>query len=254
MARSLRGSLLSRADRIKQPTCARVQEVAALYSINRMTPSLLILDCDGTLVDSAGHIAAVFNQAIVTLGYAPLPPERIARIIGLSFDDALHRLLPESSADERARIIHLYRAQYAVSAAGRDPLFDGVREFLDSVREQGRHLAMATGKSRAGALRIIAEHGLGDYFMSVKTGDLCRPKPHPEMLLQILDEMGIHGDRAIMVGDTTFDVEMARAAGIRAVGVGWGAHEADELLEAGAALVVPRLPDLAPHLSRLLPD
>jgi phosphoglycolate phosphatase len=219
-----------------------------------MTPSLIILDCDGTLVDSAGHIAAVFNEAIVTFGYAPLPPERIARIIGLSFDDALNHLLPGSSPDERARIIHAYRARYAVDAAGRDPLFAGVRDFLDSVRHQGRHLAMATGKSRAGAMRIIAEHGLSDYFLSVKTGDVCRPKPHPEMLFQILDEMGIHPDRAIMVGDTTFDVAMARAAGIRAVGVGWGAHEADELLEAGAALVVPGLPDLAPHLPRLLPD
>jgi phosphoglycolate phosphatase len=219
-----------------------------------MAPSVVILDCDGTLVDSAAHITAVFNEAIVTLGYAPLPPERIARIIGLSFDDALRHLLPETSADERARIIHFYRAQYAVNAVGRDPLFSGVREFLDLVREQGRHLAMATGKSRAGALRIIAEHGLSDYFAAVKTGDLCRPKPHPEMLLQILDEMGVPADRAIMVGDTTFDVEMARAAGVRAIGVGWGAHEAEELADAGAALVVPALPDLAPHLARLLPD
>jgi phosphoglycolate phosphatase len=211
-------------------------------------------DCDGTLVDSAGHIAAVFNEAIASLGYAPLPLERVTRIIGLSFDDALHHLLPESSADERARIIHIYRARYAVNAVGRDPLFAGVREFLDLVREQGRHLAMATGKSRAGALRIIAEHGLGDYFAAVKTGDLCRPKPHPEMLLQILDEMGVPADRAIMVGDTTFDVAMAHAAGIRAIGVGCGAHAADELADAGAELVVPSLPDLAPHLPRLLAD
>jgi phosphoglycolate phosphatase len=219
-----------------------------------MPPSVVILDCDGTLVDSAGHIVVVFNEAIAALGYAPMAPERIARIIGLSFDDALRHLLPESSPDERERIIHFYRAQYAVNAVGRDPLFAGVREFLDLVREQGRHLAMATGKSRAGALRIIAEHGLGDYFAAVKTGDLCRPKPHPEMLHQILDEMGLPPDRALMVGDTTFDVEMARAAGIRSIGVGCGAHAADELAEAGAELVVPSLPDLAPHLTRLLAD
>lgn len=219
-----------------------------------MTPSLVILDCDGTLVDSAGHIAAVFNEAIVSLGYAPLPLERIARIIGLSFDDALHHLLPESSADERARIIHFYRAQYAAHAAGRDPLFAGVRDFLDTVRGDGRWMAMATGKSRAGALRVIAEHRLSEYFAAIRTGDVCRPKPHPEMLWQILDELGVSADRAVMVGDTTFDVEMARAAGIRAVGVGWGAHQSEELIEAGAALVVPRLPDLAPHLPRLLPD
>jgi phosphoglycolate phosphatase len=219
-----------------------------------MTPSLVILDCDGTLVDSAGHIAAVFNQAIVSLGYAPLPAERIARIIGLSFDDALQRLLPDSKEDERARIIHAYRARYAVDGVGRDPLFAGVREFLGGVRHEGRLMAMATGKSRAGALRVIAEHQLTHYFAAIRTGDVCRPKPHPEMLWQILDELGVSADRAVMVGDTTFDVEMARAAGIRAVGVGWGAHHSEELAEAGAELVVPRLPDLAPHLPRLLQD
>ncbi len=220
----------------------------------RMTPSVVILDCDGTLVDSAAHITAVFNESVVTLGYAPLPPERIARIIGLSFDDALNHLLPEATADERSRIIHAYRARYAVNAAGRDPLFAGVREFLDLVRGQGRHLAMATGKSRTGALRIIAEHGLGEYFAAVKTGDLCRPKPHPDMLWQILEELGVPAERAVMVGDTTFDMEMARAAGVRAIGVGWGVHASDELANAGADLVVPSLPDLGQHLPTLLAD
>lgn len=219
-----------------------------------MTPSLLILDCDGTLVDSAGHIAAVFNETAAAFGYAPLPNERVARVIGLSLDDALSRLLPDCPAEERTRIIHAYRARYAVDAAGRDPLFSGVRNFLDTVRREGRWMAMATGKSRPGALRVIAEHELGSYFATIRTGDLCRPKPHPEMLHQILDELGVSADRAVMVGDTTFDVDMARSAGMRAVGVGWGAHPPDELIQAGAELVVPRLPDLASHLSRLLPD
>lgn len=219
-----------------------------------MTPSLVILDCDGTLVDSAAHIAAVFNDTVAGFGYAPLPPERVARVVGLSLEDALGRLLPDCPATDRPRIIHAYRARYAVEAAGRDPLFAGVREFLEAVYRDGRWMAMATGKSRAGALRIIAEHDLAGYFATIRTGDLCQPKPHPEMLLQILDELGLSADRAVMVGDTTFDVEMARAAGMRAVGVGWGAHEADELAEAGAELVVERLPDLAPHLRRLLPD
>ncbi len=219
-----------------------------------MTPSLLILDCDGTLVDSAGHIATVFNETVAAFGYAALPNERVARVIGLSLDDALTRLLPDSPAAERPRIISAYRARYAVNAAGRDPLFAGVREFLDTVRREGRWMAMATGKSRPGALRVIAEHELGDYFATIRTGDLSRPKPHPEMLHQILDELGVPADRAVMIGDTTFDVDMARAAGIRAVGVGWGAHPSAELIQAGAHLVVPRLPDLAPHLPHLLPD
>ena len=218
-----------------------------------MTPSLVILDCDGTLVDSAAHIAAVFNETVASFGYASLTTERVARVIGLSLDDALGRLLPDCPAAVRPRIIHAYRARYAIDGAGRDPLFTGVREFLDAVRREGRWLAMATGKSRAGALRVIAEHELGDYFATIRTGDVCRPKPHPEMLVQILDELGLPADRAVMVGDTTFDVEMAHSAGMRAIGVGWGAHDPNELAQAGAELVVPRLQDLARHLPRLLP-
>ena len=137
--------------------------------------------------------------------------------------------------------------------AGKNPLYEGVREFLDAVRREGRWMAMATGKSRPGALRVVAEHGLAPYFPIIKTGDVCRPKPDPDMLLQILDELGLPPDRAIMVGDTTFDVDMANAAGVRAVGVTCGAHGREELALAGAHLVLDRLPDLAPHLDRLLP-
>jgi phosphoglycolate phosphatase len=112
---------------------------------------------------------------------------------------------------------------------------------------------MATGKSRAGALRVVAEHELSRYFPIIKTGDTCRPKPDPDMILQILEELDLSPDRAIMVGDTTFDVEMANAAGVRAVGVTCGAHASDELALAGADLILSSLPDLAPHLPTLLP-
>ena len=218
-----------------------------------MRPCVVILDCDGTLVDSQGHIAAVFNETITAFGYEPVEPDAVYRVIGLSLDDALRRLLPDSSPDLRDRLIHAYRARYAVDVAGKNPLYDGVREFLDALIAQGRRLAMATGKSRSGALRVVAEHGLSEYFAAIKTGDVCRPKPDPDMLLQILDELGLPPDRAIMVGDTTFDVDMANAAGVRAVGVTCGAHGREELALAGAHLVLDRLPDLAPHLDRLLP-
>lgn len=218
-----------------------------------MPSSVVIVDCDGTLVDSPGHIASVFNRTIVEFGYAPLAPEVVYQVIGLSLDEALHRLLPACDDDHRERIIHAYRAHYAEDGSGKNPLYDGAREFLDGVRAEGRWLAMATGKSRSGALRVVAEHGLSSYFAAIKTGDLCRPKPHPDMLLQILDELGLAPERAVMVGDTTFDIDMAHAAGIQAVGVTCGAHGCDDLEQAGAALIVPRLADLAPHLSRLLP-
>lgn len=218
-----------------------------------MPPSVVILDCDGTLVDSPGHIAAVFNEVITEFGYAPVAPGAVYRVIGLSLEEALVRLVPDCADDRRARIIHAYRARYARDVAGNNPLYEGVRGFLDTALAQGRRLAMATGKSRTGALRVVAEHGLASYFSVIKTGDVCRPKPHPEMLLQILDELGVPPDRALMVGDTTFDVEMAQAAGMRAVGLVCGAHGGDELAEAGAVLIVPRLSDLARHLPRLLP-
>ncbi len=218
-----------------------------------MRRSVIILDCDGTLVDSQRHIAAVFNDTITSFGYDPLKPEAVYRVIGLSLDDALGRLLPECPAPRRQGLIDAYRARYAVDVAGKNPLYDGVREFLDTVHEEGRWTAMATGKSRAGALRVVAEHELSRYFPIIKTGDLCRPKPDPDMILQILDELGLPPDRAIMVGDTTFDIAMANAAGVRAVGVTCGAHGSDELAGAGATLIVSNLPDLAPHLPTLLP-
>jgi len=218
-----------------------------------MRPNVVILDCDGTLVDSQGHIAAVFNETIAGFGYEPMAPETVYRVIGLSLDEALSRLLPECSPEVRQRLIHAYRARYAVDVAGKNPLYDGVREFLDAIHREGRWLAMATGKSRAGALRVVAEHGLSHYFALVKTGDVCKPKPHPEMVVQILDELGLSPDRALMVGDTTFDIQMARDAGVRAVAVTCGAHEPDALLTAGADLIIPGLPALLPHIEALLP-
>ena len=218
-----------------------------------MRPCVVILDCDGTLVDSQRHIAAVFNDTITSFGYDPLAPETIYRVIGLSLGEALDRLLPDCPEPRRLGLISAYRARYALDVAGKSPLYDGVREFLDNLHREGRRTAMATGKSRAGALRVVAEHDLLRYFPIIKTGDLCRPKPDPDMILQILDELGLSPDRAIMVGDTTFDIEMANTAGVRAVGVTCGAHRSDELARAGADLIISSVPELAPHLSTLLP-
>ncbi|MBI3608822.1 MAG: HAD-IA family hydrolase [Nitrospirae bacterium] len=218
-----------------------------------MRPCVIILDCDGTLVDSQRHIAAVFNETITSFGYGPMAPEAVYRVIGLSLDDALRRLLPDCPEPRRQGLINAYRARYALDVTGKNPLYNGVREFLDAVHEEGRWTAMATGKSRAGALRVVAEHDLSQHFPIIKTGDICRPKPDPDMILQILDELGLPPDRAIMVGDTTFDIEMANAAGVRAVGVTCGAHAADELANAGANLIVSTLPELTPHLPTLLP-
>ena len=218
-----------------------------------MRPCVVMLDCDGTLVDSQGHIAAVFNETITAFGYEPVKPDAVYRVIGLSLDDAIGRLLPDCPASRRQGLVNAYRARYALDVAGKNPLYEGVRGFLDAVHREGRWMAMATGKSLTGALRVVAEHGLSPYFPIIKTGDVCRPKPDPDMLLQILDELGLPPERAIMVGDTTFDVDMASAAGVRAVGLTCGAHGREELALAGAHLVLDRLSDLAPHLDRLLP-
>jgi phosphoglycolate phosphatase len=218
-----------------------------------MRANVVILDCDGTLVDSQGHIAAVFNETIAGFGFPRVAPETVYRVIGLSLDEAMRRLVPGSADGLRQRLINAYRARYAINRAGKNPLYDGVREFLDTVSREGRLLAMATGKSRAGAIQVVTEHGLAGYFPIIKTGDVCRPKPDPDMLLQILKELDLPPDRAIMVGDTTFDVQMANAAGIRSIGVTCGAHGSDELTAAGASLIVSALTELTPHLDALLP-
>lgn len=203
---------------------------------------LIVFDMDGTLIDTQGliaeHMAAAFTGAGLA---APLLAE-VRRIIGLSLPVAIGRLAGSDDAVLIGGLVDSYKDHYRASlehAADREPLFPGARAALDRLRAQREALlGIATGKGLAGARRILENHGLSDYFITVQTPDHNPSKPHPGMLLRAMEETGATKVETVMIGDTTFDIELAHAAGVAAIGVAWGYHDPAELRSAGAHVVI----------------
>ena len=191
---------------------------------------LLVFDWDGTLMDSAACIASSLQAACADLGYA-VPSDRDARyIIGLGLNDALAHVLPGVPATEYARVAERYRHHFLQRDSG-TTLFSGAAEMLQSLHSGGCLLAVATGKSRRGLDRALAATGLAQYFHATRCADEGYSKPDPEMLHRLLDHLKIDSARALMIGDTTHDMQMAQAAGMERLAVTHGAHERCELLE-----------------------
>jgi phosphoglycolate phosphatase len=198
---------------------------------------LVVFDCDGTLVDSQAAICRSMDEAFAIAGLAM--PDRIAvrRIVGLSLPQALLRLAPEADDETRALALEAYKASFrAARSAGtlQEPLFAGMAELLRRLRDAERLLGVATGMSDRGLGACLARHGVSELFSTLQTADRHPSKPHPAMLEAALYEAGAAASEAVMVGDTVFDIAMARAAGVRAIGVAWGYHDPDELIAAGA--------------------
>lgn len=201
---------------------------------------LAVFDCDGTLVDGQHDIHAAMDEAFAGLGL-PRPDRRLVRrAVGLSLPQVMRHLAPEANAALLAALTEGYKAAYrAAREAGRvaEPLFPGIRALLEHLRAEGWDLAVATGKSRRGLDHCLASHDLTHHFASLQTADHHPSKPHPAMLQAALDETLALPQDSVMIGDTGFDMAMARAIGVRAIGVGWGYHEAEELLATGAEAV-----------------
>lgn len=213
---------------------------------------LAVFDVDGTLVDSQHNIVASMVRACERNGLAAPAPETIRRIIGLSLLEAVTTLLPDTAPELVLRVVEEYKKGFQELRARADhfePLFPGVMEALDTLEAGGWTLAVATGKSRRGLLMMIERHGLTGRFVSLQTADDNPGKPHPAMLRRAIDEAGARPAEAVMIGDTSYDMQMGRSAGVRAIGVAWGYHAPAELLAAGADLVVENYP----HLVGLLP-
>jgi phosphoglycolate phosphatase len=216
---------------------------------------LAVFDVDGTLIDSQHNIVASMVQACASNGLVPPTPEAIRRIIGLSLLEAVTTLLPEADPDLVLRVVEAYKNGFQELRSRADhfePLFPGVIEALDTLEADGWTLAVATGKSRRGLLLMIERHGLEGRFVSLQTADDNPGKPHPAMLRRALDEAGARPHEAVMIGDTSYDMQMGKSAGVRAVGVGWGYHTPAELIAAGADLVVDDYPHLLGALPTLL--
>lgn len=195
---------------------------------------LILFDVDGTLVDSQAHIIAAMAHAFADQGLAA--PERAAvlSIIGLSLPQAMARLAPDADAMALTESYKASFAQARAKAADPAPLYPGVRAGLDRLHRAGLLLGTATGKSRRGLNHMVAHHGLEDHFVTLQCADDHPSKPHPSMILSAMDEAGVNPAETVMIGDTTFDVDMARAAGVAAIGVSWGYHPVDDLHARGA--------------------
>jgi len=203
-----------------------------------MRYELLIFDWDGTLANSAGQIVATLQDAIRALGLPPREDREIADLIGLSIVDGVRRLYPEYDPGEVLKLIAGYR-ELAPAQTFRTLLFDGAADALAHLHGGGYRLAIATGKPRVGLDRSLEYHPrLQRLFSITRCADESADKPHPLMLEQILAETGVTPERALMIGDTEYDVEMARAIGVTALGVACGVHTSDRLLRAGACAVV----------------
>jgi phosphoglycolate phosphatase len=184
---------------------------------------LLVFDWDGTLMDSTGTITHAIQLAFADAGLPVPEREKAAYVIGYGLKEAMQYLAPEAGDAEVARIVEAYKHHYLTQDAHL-VLFDGVVEALPKLREAGYMLAVATGKSRVGLNRALASTGLADLFEVTRTADEAFSKPHPAMLEYILDFTGVVPKRAIMIGDTTHDLQMGQNAGTATISLGCGAH------------------------------
>ncbi len=204
---------------------------------------LVIFDWDGTLADSIGSIVQAMLEAAQTL-QIPAPSEPAVReIIGLGLLEAIQRLFPDLPPDRYGELRDAYSAAY-VGNNEQVPLFAGVTECLHALRVADVRLAVATGKSRAGLDRALRSTGLAAHFHATRCADEGPGKPDPGMTHYLLEHLSVVPERAVLVGDTSHDLEMARRAGVAAIGVGWGAHDADSLHAYNPLRVVQTMGDL----------
>jgi phosphoglycolate phosphatase len=188
----------------------------------------LVFDWDGTLADSTALIVAAMQQACSDIG-EPVPDDTTARyVIGLGLADALRHIAPGLAPDRHRDLAIRYRHHYLIGDP-QIPLFAGAREMLDDLNASGLLLGVATGKTRVGLNRALAQQGIADRFVATRCADEGFPKPNPDMLLHLMDRVGAERDETLMIGDTTHDIELARNAGVASVAVSYGAHPTGEL-------------------------
>jgi phosphoglycolate phosphatase len=216
-----------------------------------MSNKLVVFDCDGTLVDSQHSICTAMVRAFE--GEKLTPPERLAilSVVGLSLPVAMARLLPDAEGDfhdhlaERYKLaFHALRRENAVS----EPLYPGIGELVRELDAAGWLLGVATGKSDRGLNLCLTHHGIIDRFVTLQTADRHPSKPHPSMLMTAMAEAGALPETTVMIGDTSFDIDMAVAAGVRGIGVAWGYHLPEELIAAGAQAVAMDSAQLRGHI------
>ena len=197
--------------------------------MGRLKYSLIVFDWDGTLFDSATVIAEGIQQAAREMAL-PVPDRRTAsHVIGLGLGDSLRHAMPTLPPERYQDFLALYR-RYFLEREDTLSLFPGVPELLSELKERGHRLAVATGKPRRGLDRALQSSDIGALFDATRCGDETQPKPHPAMLLELMNQMQLRASEMLMIGDTSHDLGMAKSAGVDAVAVSYGAHPEESLL------------------------
>ena len=216
---------------------------------------LAIFDVDGTLVDSQAMIHASIHEAFSAEGLAVPDRKQALSVVGLSLIDAMRTLAPDHDSPRHERLAAAYKQAFwdlRASNAHPEDLFEGAIELLRKLHaREDVLLGIATGKSNRGVAHLIEKHGFDGWFTTIQTADDHPSKPHPSMIVTALAETGLSPEQAVMIGDTTFDIEMARAAGVWAAGVSWGNHHVDLLTRAGAHYISNDFKELEMSLESL---
>jgi phosphoglycolate phosphatase len=208
---------------------------------------LIVWDWDGTLANSTGMIVDAIVLAAEQVGLPKLERSAASNIIGLGLRESIHALFGDIPAAQAQALATQYTANYYAGEA-EIPLFDGARELIIELHRRGYKLAVATGKGRRG-LNLALEHcGLGRYFHETRTVDECFSKPHPQMLDELMEELVITPERTLMIGDTSYDLQMAQNAGVHAVGVTFGAQAREKLLSYNTQQIFNQFSDLSTWL------
>ena len=216
-----------------------------------MSNPLVVFDCDGTLVDSQHSICTAMTRAFEEAKLAPPDRPAILSVVGLSLPLAIARLLPDAEADFHDHLSDRYKLAFQAMRREEgvcEPLYPGIADLVAELDSAGWLLGVATGKSDRGLALCLTHHGLIDRFVTLQTADRHPSKPHPSMLLTAMAEAGAAPDTTVMIGDTSFDIDMGVAAGVRSIGVAWGYHPPAELLASGAQAVAMDSAALRGHI------
>ena len=210
---------------------------------------LAIFDCDGTLVDSQANICAAMEDCFARAGRPAPPREQTRRVVGLSLVEAMREMLPREDSEVHVVMAEEYKQAFHRLRAGGtvdEPLYEGVAALIEELAKDGWLMGVATGKSDRGLGICLDHHGLRERFVTLQTADRHPSKPHPSMIEQAMADAGASPETTIMIGDTSYDMAMARAAGVTAVGVAWGYHSAADLRAAGAQHIAEHPLDILP--------
>ena len=219
---------------------------------------LALFDCDGTLVDGQHLIVDAMDRAFAAEKLTPVSADAVRSIIGLSLVEAMERLLPDAGASYHAHMAEQYKTSFIAMRAEQadpiEPLYDGILESIHALDDAGYMLGVATGKSMRGLVRVLEHHDLRQKFITLQTADGHPSKPHPSMVETALAEAGSAPALCVVIGDTTYDMMMARSAGASALGVNWGYHDVADLSAAGAQHIATRCHDVPSLVEQMIEE